>query len=239
MADDEVYGSPEHQQFRALVRKFVQAELVPRAREFDESGGPTRRSSGGSARWACSASATTRSTAARASTTRTTRCSSRSWRSATTPASRWESPCRPTWRRRRSHRFGSEELKQRYLVPGDPRRTGGGDRGHRAGRGLRRRGHQHARRPRRRPLGDQRLEDVHHEHRERGLAVPARRHRPRRRATRATRRSSCRPTPRASATACSTRSATAAPIRDCSSSTTSACPSRTRSAMRTAASSSR
>src|SRR5262245_49496762 len=37
MADD-LYGSPEHQLFRRTVRKFVQEELVPRAREFDEMG---------------------------------------------------------------------------------------------------------------------------------------------------------------------------------------------------------
>ena len=30
---------------------------------------------------------------------------------------RWPSPCRPTWRRPRSHRFGSAELKERYLRP--------------------------------------------------------------------------------------------------------------------------
>jgi citronellyl-CoA dehydrogenase len=37
MADD-LYGTPEHQLFRRTVRKFVQEELVPRAREFDEMG---------------------------------------------------------------------------------------------------------------------------------------------------------------------------------------------------------
>jgi len=37
MADD-LYGSPEHQRFRRTVRKFVQDQLVPRAREFDEMG---------------------------------------------------------------------------------------------------------------------------------------------------------------------------------------------------------
>jgi len=37
MADD-LYGSSEHQLFRRTVRKFVQEELVPRAREFDEMG---------------------------------------------------------------------------------------------------------------------------------------------------------------------------------------------------------
>src|SRR5262245_38438510 len=40
--DDDVYGTPEHQQFRAVVRKFVQTELVPRAREFDEKGRPDK-----------------------------------------------------------------------------------------------------------------------------------------------------------------------------------------------------
>src|SRR5262245_13624101 len=37
MADD-LYGSAEHQLFRQTVRKFVQEELVPRAREFDRMG---------------------------------------------------------------------------------------------------------------------------------------------------------------------------------------------------------
>src|SRR5215471_4006886 len=37
MADD-LYGSPEHRLFRQTVRKFVQEELVPRAREFDAMG---------------------------------------------------------------------------------------------------------------------------------------------------------------------------------------------------------
>jgi len=37
MAND-LYGSPEHQLFRRTVRRFVQEELVPRAREFDEMG---------------------------------------------------------------------------------------------------------------------------------------------------------------------------------------------------------
>jgi citronellyl-CoA dehydrogenase len=37
MADD-LYGSPEHLLFRQTVRRFVQDELVPRAREFDQMG---------------------------------------------------------------------------------------------------------------------------------------------------------------------------------------------------------
>ena len=35
---EDIYGSPEHQAFRETVRKFVQTELAPRAREFDEMG---------------------------------------------------------------------------------------------------------------------------------------------------------------------------------------------------------
>jgi citronellyl-CoA dehydrogenase len=37
MADD-LLGTPEHEIFRATVRKFVEEELAPRAREFDEMG---------------------------------------------------------------------------------------------------------------------------------------------------------------------------------------------------------
>ena len=35
---DDIYGSPDHQAFRETVRRFVQSELVPRAREFDRLG---------------------------------------------------------------------------------------------------------------------------------------------------------------------------------------------------------
>jgi citronellyl-CoA dehydrogenase len=35
---EDIYGSPEHQAFRQTVRRFVQTELAPRAREFDEMG---------------------------------------------------------------------------------------------------------------------------------------------------------------------------------------------------------
>src|SRR5436309_2652600 len=37
-AGDDIYGSAEHLAFRETVRKFVQSELVPRAREFDHLG---------------------------------------------------------------------------------------------------------------------------------------------------------------------------------------------------------
>lgn len=42
MAGEDIYGSSEHQAFRAAVRKLVQTELVPRAREFDELGRPDK-----------------------------------------------------------------------------------------------------------------------------------------------------------------------------------------------------
>jgi citronellyl-CoA dehydrogenase len=35
---DDIYGSAEHKSFREVVRKFVQTELAPRAREFDKMG---------------------------------------------------------------------------------------------------------------------------------------------------------------------------------------------------------
>ncbi|HVN86461.1 MAG TPA: acyl-CoA dehydrogenase family protein [Candidatus Binatia bacterium] len=35
---EDIYGSREHQAFRDTVRKFVQTELAPRAREFDKMG---------------------------------------------------------------------------------------------------------------------------------------------------------------------------------------------------------
>jgi citronellyl-CoA dehydrogenase len=39
---EDVYGTPEHHALRASVRKFVQTELVPRAREFDAMGRPDK-----------------------------------------------------------------------------------------------------------------------------------------------------------------------------------------------------
>jgi citronellyl-CoA dehydrogenase len=35
---EDIYGSPEHKQFREVVRRFVQTEIAPRAREFDKLG---------------------------------------------------------------------------------------------------------------------------------------------------------------------------------------------------------
>jgi citronellyl-CoA dehydrogenase len=42
VAGEDIYGSSEHQAFRAVVRKFVQTEIAPRAREFDEAGRPDK-----------------------------------------------------------------------------------------------------------------------------------------------------------------------------------------------------
>jgi acyl-CoA dehydrogenase-like protein len=42
MAGEDIYGSSEHQAFRAVVRKFVETELAPRAREFDAMGRPDK-----------------------------------------------------------------------------------------------------------------------------------------------------------------------------------------------------
>jgi hypothetical protein len=82
---DDVYGVPEHLAFRDTVRRFVQTELAPRAREFDQMGRIDKSLYG---RWAssgCSASATASSTAVRDSTTPIRRSFSRRSRSATTP----------------------------------------------------------------------------------------------------------------------------------------------------------
>ncbi len=35
---DDLFSTPEHQMFRETVRKFVETEIVPRQREFDEMG---------------------------------------------------------------------------------------------------------------------------------------------------------------------------------------------------------
>ena len=42
MTTDDVHGTAEHQALRAVVREFVETELAPRAREFDEAGRPDK-----------------------------------------------------------------------------------------------------------------------------------------------------------------------------------------------------
>ncbi len=77
------------------------------------------------------------------------------------------------------HLLGTEEQKQRYLVPGIKGEKIACPRDHRAGRRLRRRGHPHQGGQGRRRLPDQRLEDVHHQRPARGLHPPRRQDRPR------------------------------------------------------------
>ena len=84
---------------------------------------------------------------------------------------------RPRRRDRRAHRdrhAAGVEVRHRRAEgalprPRDPRREDRGARHHRAGRGLRRRGHPHVREEGGRRLRRERLEDVHHERRARGL----------------------------------------------------------------------
>ena len=133
------------------------------------------------ARWAssaCSGCATTRSGAAPASTGATPPSSSTRSVAATTPAWPWASGAdRHGDALVASVRHG--RAAPALPGPGDQGRDGGRDRGHRAGRGLGRRVDQDARGARRRSLGDQRQQDLHHERRHGRLAVPPRRHRPR------------------------------------------------------------
>ena len=88
------------------------------------------------------------------------------------------------------HLLGTEEQKQRYLVPVDQGREDQLPRDHRAGRRLRRRRHPHHRQARRRRVRDQRLQDVHHQRRSRRLHRARHQDRSRRAATTGSRSSS-------------------------------------------------
>ena len=240
MGGEDVYGSPEHLALRATVRKFVQTEL--------------RRARASSTRWAASTRPSSRRMGelgmlgirydpkwgGQGLDYSYTRDAPRGARAAaTTPACAMGITVQTDMATPSLHQFGSEELKRALPRAGDPRRDGGGDRRDRARRRLRRRRHQDARRARRRRLGHQRLEDLHHQRRDRRLALPARGDRSERRLRRLHADHRADRHARASATSSSTRSATAAPTPACSSSTTCACRSRTRSARSAAASSSR
>ncbi len=191
----DLYSTPEHESFRQTVRKFVETELAPRAREFDQMGridksalsqdGRARharhplRPEDGAARgldWSFTA----------VMFEELARCDNAGVVMGISVQTDMATPS--------LHQFGTDELRRALSGAGDPGRDGRGDRRHRARRRLRRRRDQDARGARRRPLGDQRLEDLHHQRRHRRLAVPARRHRSRRPATAASRRSWCRPT---------------------------------------------
>ncbi len=91
-----------------------------------------------------------------------------------TPAAwRWASRSTPTWRCRRSSRSAPRSRSRSGSVPAIKGEKILVPRHHRAGRGLRRRGHQDPRGPRRRRVRHQRLQDVHHQR------PPRRRDRPR------------------------------------------------------------
>ena len=102
MAGEDIYGSPEHQHFRAVVRKFVQAELVPRAREFDEMGRPDKAIFRRLGELGLLGIRYEPKYGGQGLDYSYTRCSSRSSPAATTRAWRWASACRRTWPRPRS-----------------------------------------------------------------------------------------------------------------------------------------
>ena len=171
----------EHQAFRETVRKFVQTELAPRAREFDDMGRFDKslypkmgelgllgirydpKYGGQGLDYSYQA----------IFLEELTLCDN-------------AGVCHGHQRANRHGHAGAASLRQRGA---EAEVSGAGDQGRarrrhrrdRAERRLRRRRHQDPRRARRRLLGDQRLEDVHHQRRHRRLAVPARRHRSRRR----------------------------------------------------------
>ena len=125
-----------------------------------------------------------RSTAARAATTTATSCWPRRWSTATPAASRWASRCTPTWRRRRSTCSAPRSRSSATSCPsiagskisclGITEPDAGSDVA----------GHPHARGARRRRVGDQRLQDLHHQRPSRRLHRARRQDRPGRRARR-------------------------------------------------------
>ena len=116
--------------------------------------------------WASSASSgspTPRSTAARAATTSPTSCSPRRWCTPSRGGLAMGIAVHTDMATPPVFLFGTEEQKQRYLVPVDQGREDLLPGHHRARRRLRRVGHQDPRRARRRRVGHQRLEDLHHQ----------------------------------------------------------------------------
>ena len=170
----------EHDQLRESIRRVR-----------DEGAGAARRASGrrrpsptgSSSAWASSASSaspTPRSTAARAATTTATSCSPRRWRTSNSGglamgvAVHTDMATPPVLPVR--HRGAEAELPR----AGDQGREDLLPRDHRARRRLRRGRHQDARRARRRRVGHQRLEDLHHERPPRRLHRARHEDRPRR-----------------------------------------------------------
>ena len=96
-------------------------------------------------------------------------CSPRRWRAAAPAAWRPGSARHTGIAMPPILKFGTEEQKQRWIVPGDQGREDRGAGDHRAGRRLGRRGPEDVRAPRQRRVRRERLQDVHHERRARGL----------------------------------------------------------------------
>ena len=116
-----------------------------------------------------------------ASTGPTRRSSPRSSPAATTPASRMGIFVQTDMATPSLHAVRLRRAAPALPRAGDPRRDGRRDRRHRADAGSDVAGDQDPRRARRRRLGHQRQQDVHHQHLARRLPLPARRHRSRRR----------------------------------------------------------
>ena len=179
----------EHEMFRKTVRDFVDAEIVPHADEWEARRhlpGPRALHEDGIARPA-RRHVRPGLRRRRRPTSSTRRSSARSSAGCRASASRWPSPCRPTWPRRPCTASVSPELKERYLRPAIEGRHVAVDRGDRARRRLRRRRDPHQGRPRRRRVGDQRAEALHHRPAPRPTGCACWRGRPTRAATRACR----------------------------------------------------
>ena len=115
---DDIYGSPEHHAFRETVRKFVQTELAPRAREFDEMGRFDKslyRKMGELGLLGIRYDPTVRRPGARLLLPRDLPRGAHPLRQRRRV--RWASRVQTDMATPALHRFGSEELKQKYLVP--------------------------------------------------------------------------------------------------------------------------
>ena len=184
----------DHEAFRASVKEFLDREVVPAPRGARRATRRSRATSGSRpASRVCSASRSPRSTAASGGRRLPLQ---RGARRGARARSTWRCLVRGHPRRHRRavprpphHRGAAAALAARLLH----RRAAHGDRDDRAVRRLRPRGAEDDRRPGRRRLGPQRLEDVHHQ---RLLRRPGRRrraHRPGEEGAAASRCSASRP----------------------------------------------
>ena len=106
----------EHDQLRESIRAFVTKELAPHAEEWEETTFPDSVFRAW-ASWASSGSRTPRSTAARAATTTATSCSPRRSSHANSGGLAMGVAVHTDMATPPVHLFGTEEQKQRYLVP--------------------------------------------------------------------------------------------------------------------------